>query len=609
MRTGLDTKHTILLVSSIISTIVYFYIIIRGKKDRIFYYYVHLIGVCLLWVYGYIFEWMAMVEGNPSRAWIFALCQYFGIIQAGVVCLSLCLALTANTLHLRRLYKLSGILFFAALFALVLTNDYHHLIYTTYSSRSVTYGPGFYFIMFLTASCIVAGIILLVQYIKTHKGYLNKQLRYLAVFLVFGLTVMITESAVIYFFNIKRSLYFYTVAAISFNILFFCYCVFKYHFFNVTSIALGNIVNQMPGALIVLDRNNRISSWNRSFEKLLDNNEALKINNSFEPIIDHIKERTLHSQSPPDLLDQIKAGEMSLIEGELRLKKNNINYYKTILKSLCIKKKLIGKVITFTDITFYKNTAAAYREKTEEIKKKNEQITALNSLLKEKNEQIKKEVRITGELEAARERNRVAQEVHDILGQTLSLILVTLEVGKAHYPSQLELADTQIKEAIRLADKGLDEIAGTLFNVEKNEKKVLTLKDVLEKMKTDFREIGITVNSILKEVPDNLTTVYIDFIYKLCRESTSNAVRHGAATTIDITIFLHDNRIKVTIADNGSGCDFVKPGFGITTIQQRVEKLKGNIELKSTGGNGVIVFVDLPFDPAEGLYNEEKENA
>jgi signal transduction histidine kinase len=85
-------------------------------------------------------------------------------------------------------------------------------------------------------------------------------------------------------------------------------------------------------------------------------------------------------------------------------------------------------------------------------------------------------------------------------------------------------------------------------------------------------------------------------LFLAVKEALNNAVRHGGATEIGFGVRLFDNRIEVSIRDNGSGFDPSRPsqGCGLSNLRSRLEILGGRCELNSSPGAGTTVSLLLP---------------
>ena len=82
-------------------------------------------------------------------------------------------------------------------------------------------------------------------------------------------------------------------------------------------------------------------------------------------------------------------------------------------------------------------------------------------------------------------------------------------------------------------------------------------------------------------------------IYRVIQESLTNAMRHGRASRVWITVERENSNIMLTIKDDGIGCAAIKPGFGTQHIRERIQMLNGTVEFKSEDGFTVSVRIPI----------------
>ena len=83
-----------------------------------------------------------------------------------------------------------------------------------------------------------------------------------------------------------------------------------------------------------------------------------------------------------------------------------------------------------------------------------------------------------------------------------------------------------------------------------------------------------------------------EVIYRIIQEGMTNAVRHGKAKEIYISIAKERNILILIIEDDGIGCENIKPDFGLHHMQERVSLLQGNIRFY--GSNGFVIIAEIP---------------
>ena len=87
-------------------------------------------------------------------------------------------------------------------------------------------------------------------------------------------------------------------------------------------------------------------------------------------------------------------------------------------------------------------------------------------------------------------------------------------------------------------------------------------------------------------------------LFLALKEALNNAVRHGNATEIGFRVRLLDDRMQISISDNGAGFDLSgrSNGHGLLNLRNRLENLSGRCEITSSAGAGTIVSLNLPLN-------------
>ena len=126
------------------------------------------------------------------------------------------------------------------------------------------------------------------------------------------------------------------------------------------------------------------------------------------------------------------------------------------------------------------------------------------------------------------------------------------------------------------------------------------LQEALEKMIEETMQVSdVKINydcqvEVLKFNQDEE-----DMIYRVVQESITNAIRHGKAKKIDVTLWKEDKWLNLVIKDNGIGCKEIHTGFGLIHIEERIKMLKGTVEYD--GSDGFTVIARIPIRWGEKL--------
>lgn len=201
------------------------------------------------------------------------------------------------------------------------------------------------------------------------------------------------------------------------------------------------------------------------------------------------------------------------------------------------------------------------------------------------------------EAEAAvhRERERFARELHDGLTQELSFIrsqTTAMNQGTS-YPEMAEL----IAES---AGRALTEARSLLVTMRGDTSVPVRIALATEARRAAGVKASVSVDA---ERGILLTPSMSHELGRIVAEATSNAVRHGEATAVDIVVSRVGDRLRLAIADNGCGFDAgdtTSVQFGLRGIRERAEMLGGSASIRSTPGVGVTLEVEVPQHGSNG---------
>ncbi len=232
----------------------------------------------------------------------------------------------------------------------------------------------------------------------------------------------------------------------------------------------------------------------------------------------------------------------------------------------------------------------------------NEAIRSLNTKLRETaselkiaNIQLEDYAETMEENAKMKERNRLAREIHDILGHSLTSITTGLEACVSIIGYEPEVAKKQLAKILDLSRKGLNDVRRSVRELKVDIISKSELIPAITAMVNDINEctpvkIDMKISGlILKLKEDEEQTVY-----RIIQESITNAIRHGKANHIDLHVDYYQHTIKVMIKDNGIGSLNVEEGFGLTHIRERVSMLNGTVEYESISGEGFTINVGIP---------------
>ncbi len=223
-------------------------------------------------------------------------------------------------------------------------------------------------------------------------------------------------------------------------------------------------------------------------------------------------------------------------------------------------------------------------------------IEEVNSLYKElqtANEQLQEYAMMTEKMTQTKERNRLAREIHDTIGHTLTGISVGLDACIAIVKEDPVQTKKQLEIISDVARVGINDIRRSVNELRPDALERLSLDVAIRKMVSDMNCMSDTKIHFICELSQmNFDADEENAIYRVIQESITNSLRHGRAETIHIKMSRLENDLILTIRDNGIGCKEMKHGFGIKHIIERIHMLKGTVSFD--GSDGFVVEAKLP---------------
>lgn len=198
-----------------------------------------------------------------------------------------------------------------------------------------------------------------------------------------------------------------------------------------------------------------------------------------------------------------------------------------------------------------------------------------------------------------KERIRVALELHDGVGQMMSVAKMNLSAIENELFFANEEQKNRFDRAISLVDESCSEVRAVSHNLMPNAllKSGLgtAVRTFLDSMKDGTIRVNLYVDGLDDKIHPNTEMV----LYRIIQESVNNVIKHAEAGRLDISLIGEGDTISATIEDDGKGfiaSDIAgKEGIGLKNIQSRVTYLKGTVEWDSALGKGTVVVINIPY--------------
>lgn len=198
------------------------------------------------------------------------------------------------------------------------------------------------------------------------------------------------------------------------------------------------------------------------------------------------------------------------------------------------------------------------------------------------------------EISVYEERNRIAQEIHDIVGHTLTSTILQIEAGKRLLYKDMESGVQRLNEAQDLVRRSLNEIRGSVHML--REDKYADLSIMLNQLiRETERNAGVVIHTAVYELPELMSTAHKKAIYHALQEGLTNGIRHGRSTEFRFSLEPVGEYLQFRLEDCGIGTSNIVMGFGLKAMKERVEQLGGSLSIDSRPNQGCLLRIDLPY--------------
>jgi two-component system, NarL family, sensor histidine kinase DesK len=188
------------------------------------------------------------------------------------------------------------------------------------------------------------------------------------------------------------------------------------------------------------------------------------------------------------------------------------------------------------------------------------------------------------------ERERIARDLHDVLGHTLSVIILKSELAGKLIELDPERAKSEIADVEQTSRAALAEVRSTIRGYRVN-----TLEDELKHAKSTLETAGVSVRSETARV--QLNPAQESVVALVLREAVTNIVRHAQARNCQVFLAPLDGTCLLEIQDDGHG-GAENEGNGIRGMRERIEALGGSF--RRTTNPGTKLTIQFPLAPANG---------
>ena len=369
------TDSIVFWILVFVSAILIFFLkrLIKPKeKKNLSKIFIILFALMLFWLICMILQMIFLDKYNISLKYFFDL-YYISICFLPVAFYFMTIIFENGKVKFKWSYIL---LFIIPIMSLLLlwTNDFHHLFYKEYSMNiSITYGPWFYVHTYYTYLLFVVSLIKLLRYSIKNSGFFSKQ----AILLIIGSLVPIIVNMLGSIGSISMSIY-ATPIAFSVTIICFTIGIFKFDLFKIAPIALQKIVDRISDGYVVLDDNNMIIDFNKTFLDIFKlSPEDIRSKN----FIKFLQQKDISSQAISKINQSIKRANdtettVSFEQQFVKIRK----YFRIEITPINSDNNSLGTLFLLKDITQHKEDMETIKN-NQDILMERERLAGLGQLI------------------------------------------------------------------------------------------------------------------------------------------------------------------------------------------------------------------------------------
>jgi two-component system sensor histidine kinase DesK len=197
-------------------------------------------------------------------------------------------------------------------------------------------------------------------------------------------------------------------------------------------------------------------------------------------------------------------------------------------------------------------------------------------------------------LAATAERERIGRDLHDLLGHTLSLITLKLELSRKLFDRDAEAARREVEEAEKVARHALAEVRSAVTGIRATDlaAELASVRLLLEssRVRLDYQ---LPAMSLTVEIERGLSLIM--------REAATNIARHAQASQASMIVSVEAGQVRLEITDNGRG-GISEDGNGLSGMRERARSMGGCLSIDSPRGHGTRLVIVVPQSLGRSIF-------
>jgi PAS domain S-box-containing protein len=344
----------------------------------------------------------------------------------------------------------------------------------------------------------------------------------------------------------------------------YAYALFHFRVLDPILKARSVVIEQMSDGMLVLDSHGIVVDANPAAVKIFGGPASSLVG------------RAVLERLPPDSGVEVESGRVELTKSEVRFDSGeSARYYSLDLTRLLDERgEALGHLLLLHDTTRQKRSLDLWMEQQRAVAK-------------------------------LQERERLARELHDSIGQVLGYI--SLQAQAARKWAETDCAEKTAPILDRLAEvaqEAHNDVRESILSLRTGAAPEWSFLLALRKYLDHFdHSFGIDSRLVLSGEMDEeaLNSDVGVQLMRVIQEALSNASRHGGARHVEVAFVRDEDRVRISIVDDGSGFDPVVASretgthFGLSIMRDRMAQIGGSFRIESKPGSGTTVLLDVPY--------------
>ena len=448
------------------------------------------------------------------------------------------------------------------IFILMVTDEYHHLIWTSFSLDEYVIaknGIGTWVSIWYANLLGLVNLIVLARLAIRSARY-----RWPVAIMLFGQIsgriMYVLDTFYNHIFSPGESV----LVVIGLSCSVYAFALFHFRVLDPIPLARSVVIEQMTDGMLVLDMKGHIVDINPATTKIFDKSAS------------GLCGRAVAEMLPPDSVIEVLPGRMELAKSEISLGLgDDARYYSLGLTHLFDGRgKAIGHLLLLHD--------TSGQRRAQDLLMEQQRVVAI-----------------------LQEREHLARELHDSIGQVLGYISMQAQTAqKWAVAGNAEKTVPILSRVAEVAQEAHADVRESILSLRTGTAPertfIITLRKYLDHYHTSF---GIDIDLLL---PEELREDFMNpdagvQVMRVIQEALTNARKHGDAHHVKVEFGQGDDRVNIRVTDDGSGFDTANLNpeagkhFGLMFMRERMAQIGGSVIIESQPGSGTTVVLDVPF--------------